>query len=121
MFLFLVLFFFVVVVFFSFVSSLSSLICVFPVAWIRFILTALSCRFSFLVYFLCCLCQFSLSSALYGFAGLLKMLTLAELFERRNSIPFDKFFLLMEGCFQGRYSVLCRLVFYLVDKALYSD
>ena len=89
MFLFLVLFLFL-----SFLSSLSSLTGVFisPVAWFRFVLTAFSCGFSFFLYFNFCLCLVSLSATLYGFAALLKILTLAELFERHNSIPFDKFF-----------------------------
>ena len=75
--------FLVLFLFLPFVPSLSSLTGVFisPAAWLRFILTAISCGFSFFVCFIFCLCTFSLSAALYGFAALLKMLTSGALFE----------------------------------------
>ena len=46
--------------------------------------------------------QADLSAALYGVAALLKILTLAELFERRYSIPFDKFLMMGEGWLLSR-------------------
>ena len=75
--------------------------------------------FSFFIYFNFCLWPFRLSAALYGFAVLLKILKLAELFERRNSIPFRQVFQFF--CYPGGCSWLCCLVFYMIHIVLYSD